>query len=218
MESASGRLVAATAVLVAAWVVTYWLYEPSKRLTSELATLDGDVPAAARSTKQDLPKADPTPVKPTPLPKQDEPKPTPPSPQPQPPQPPVQKPEFDDYIVQSGDTFEKIAKAKLGSASLAHLIKQANPMKDPHRLKAGETIRIPRDPGNIQGKPNDSTPPAEPMQTYVVQSGDTLSGIASKLLGSSKHWKLILDANSGTLESADKLRVGMTIKIPKKPE
>lgn len=208
MESVSSRLVAAAAVLVAVWVVTYWLYDPRRPASDELALLGGEIPAAARTAKQDQPQAEPLPP-PVPTPRREEPKPQ---------MPAVQKPEFDEYTVQSGDTFEKIAKAKLGSASLAYLIKQANPMKDPHRLKTGDTIRIPRDPGNIQGKPSTPTPTGDPQQTYVVQPGDTLSGIASKLLGSSKHWKLILDANTGTLESADKLRTGMTLKIPKKPE
>lgn len=50
--------------------------------------------------------------------------------------------------------------------------------------------------------------------TYVVKEGDTLGKIAKKLLGSSKRWTEILDANSSTLDSEDDVQAGQTLKIP----
>ena len=235
MESASGRLVAGLAVLVAVWIGAYWLYDPRRPGDESITKLtpDGGLPPAARNANaaEDLPRpaarpttwpsttpTDPgtTPIAPSPNP---EPLPVVPDPKPIVPKPAVDKPEFDMYAVQPGDTFEKIAKARLGSASLASAIKQANPMKDPRRLRAGDQIRIPRDPANVQGKPAaPTTAPSTSGETYTVMPGDTLSGIAAKLLGSSKHWQLILDANPGTLESPDKLRAGMKLRIPRKPQ
>lgn len=50
--------------------------------------------------------------------------------------------------------------------------------------------------------------------TYVVKEGDTLGKIAKKLLGSSKRWTDILEANSSTLDSEDDVQAGQTLKIP----
>lgn len=50
--------------------------------------------------------------------------------------------------------------------------------------------------------------------TYVVKEGDTLGKIAKKLLGSSKRWPEILDANSSLLDSEDDVQAGQTLKIP----
>lgn len=218
MESASGRLVAGLAVLVAVWIGAYWLYDPRRPGDDSITKLaaEGGLPPAARNALADQDRLQPSlgPVEPEPQPHRVEPVPPPVVPTPAP-KPAIDKPEFDTYTVQVGDTFEKIAKAKLGSAALASVIKQANPMKDPRRLRAGDQIRIPRDPSNVQGKP---ATPAPSGDVYTVMPGDTLSGIASKLLGSSKHWQLILDANAGTLDSAEKLRPGMKLRIPSKPQ
>jgi len=231
MESASGRLVAGLAVLVAVWIGAYWLYDPRKPgddSITRLATEGGPLPAArhARQPNPDGAADDrhvPTQLAdqlnpPAVVPAKPEPFTVPSPPMGQAPiRPPVDKPEFEMYTVLAGDTFEKIAKRKLGSASLAVAIKQANPMKDPRRLRAGDQIRIPRDPSNVQGKPAASAP-SESSETYTVVAGDTLSGIAARLLGSAKHWQLILDANTGTLDSAERLRPGMKLRIPAKPE
>jgi hypothetical protein len=51
-------------------------------------------------------------------------------------------------------------------------------------------------------------------RTHVIRSGDTLSGLASRYLGSSARYREIYDANRDQLRSADDIREGMTIKIP----
>lgn len=52
--------------------------------------------------------------------------------------------------------------------------------------------------------------------TYVVRSGDTLSGIASRLLGSTQRYDEIFEANRHQLNSPDDLRPGMELVIPPK--
>jgi len=52
-------------------------------------------------------------------------------------------------------------------------------------------------------------------ETYTVQSGDTLSGIATKILGDTKQFMSIYDANRDVLRSPDDLRVGLKLRIPK---
>ncbi|MBL0869908.1 MAG: LysM peptidoglycan-binding domain-containing protein [Phycisphaerales bacterium] len=49
---------------------------------------------------------------------------------------------------------------------------------------------------------------------YVVQKGDTLGQIASKLLGSSKRAREIVQLNRGVISDQDNLKVGTKLKIP----
>lgn len=58
--------------------------------------------------------------------------------------------------------------------------------------------------------------PAQPaVQTYVVQSRDTLSSIAGKLYNDPGKWKTIYDANRNTLSSPQSVRPGQTLIIPR---
>ena len=57
-----------------------------------------------------------------------------------------------------------------------------------------------------------------PMDTYVVQKNDTLSGIAARpqIYGKASKWKRILDANHDLLKgNPNHIRVGMKLKIPR---
>ena len=57
-------------------------------------------------------------------------------------------------------------------------------------------------------------PVAEP-EYYVIQSGDTLWGIASKFLGNGSKYPEIFEANREVIEDPDKIFVGQKIRIPK---
>jgi nucleoid-associated protein YgaU len=58
--------------------------------------------------------------------------------------------------------------------------------------------------------------PAQPaIQTYVVQTRDTLSSIAAKLYNDPGKWKTIYDANRNTLSSPQSVRPGQTLMIPR---
>ena len=66
-------------------------------------------------------------------------------------------------------------------------------------------------------------PPAQPVSTGVrsayiihrVRKGDTLSGLAQRYLGSSKHFAEIYQANRDLLKSPDDIRLGMPLRIPR---
>jgi hypothetical protein len=60
------------------------------------------------------------------------------------------------------------------------------------------------------------TPVMEPLveEFYVVQSGDTLSAVASKTLGSARKYEEIYEANRDVLATPDSLRIGMKLRIP----
>ena len=60
-----------------------------------------------------------------------------------------------------------------------------------------------------------SAPASTPQATtYTVQSGDTLSGIAKKLLGNANDYMAIFNANRDQLTDPDKIRPGQVLKMP----
>ena len=66
--------------------------------------------------------------------------------------------------------------------------------------------------GKLAAKPPVEEPPVpSDERTYEVQQGDTLGGIALKVMGSTKYWKLLAERND---VDPMKLRLGMTLVIP----
>ena len=53
--------------------------------------------------------------------------------------------------------------------------------------------------------------------SYVVQKGESLWSIAAKpeVYGRATHWRRLFDANRDLLSSPDRLKAGMTLKIPR---
>jgi hypothetical protein len=69
-------------------------------------------------------------------------------------------------------------------------------------------------PGAAAAAPQ-RAPAAQPAETtYTVQSGDTLSGIAKKLLGNANDYMEIFNANRDQLSDPDKIKPGQVLKIP----
>jgi LysM repeat protein len=63
------------------------------------------------------------------------------------------------------------------------------------------------------------TPPTPPQtatarRTYVVERGDTLFAISSKVYGNGNRWREIYDANRGVIPNPDSLTVGTQLRIP----
>jgi nucleoid-associated protein YgaU len=138
-------------------------------------------------------------------------------------------PQFKEYIVERGDTIGSIARKVYGDEGLAVVVAQANPLTDPARLKAGQRLRVPVDPNNIQGRLMDPVTgeflPVEEdralpgrITEYVVERNDTLGGIAKALYGRATLWPLILDANSHVIKRPDDIRPGMRLIIPPAPQ
>jgi LysM repeat protein len=137
-----------------------------------------------------------------------------PQPQPQP-QPPVAFPPFGEpapqpvagpstYKIQSGDTFDAIARRHGTTASA---IAAANPGVDPRRLKIGSTINL---PAPSAAAPTAPTAAVSGENIYVVKSGDTLSRIATQ---QGTTVKAIKQLNGLT---TDRITVGQKLKIPAK--
>lgn len=51
---------------------------------------------------------------------------------------------------------------------------------------------------------------------YEVEKGDTLSKIAKQFLGNGNKWKEIFELNKKEIANANKIKIGMKIRIPKK--
>ncbi len=226
------RIVGIFGVLLGAWVLTFWLYQPSEppitydaspgpMETAPLAAVDqftalpitpSITTAPAWSTAPSTPSRPALPVQ------------------------AVEAPRFRAYIVQRGDiSFQAISQRVYGTTAHADAVSRANPLVTPDRLVPGRTVlNIPLDPGNIQGRVVSISPtgtlaaetaaatprtapaaearPAE--KTYVVQPGDTLSGIAKKVYGSSAQWERLAAANQDRLPDPAKLRAGITLRVP----
>jgi nucleoid-associated protein YgaU len=58
------------------------------------------------------------------------------------------------------------------------------------------------------------TPAKASMKTYTVKSGDTLSEIAKRELGSANKYMEIFNANTDQLTDPDKIKPGQVLKIP----
>jgi nucleoid-associated protein YgaU len=117
------------------------------------------------------------------------------------------------YVVQSGDSYYTIARDQLGAAGRYKEIQALNGIP-PERLKVGDKLKLP-----AAGPAPLATPPATAgatpsagEQTHVVETGDTLTRIASQYYGSGDHWRLIADANGITDPSL--VRVGQRLRIP----
>ena len=124
-------------------------------------------------------------------------------------QPPVQ-PGVCVYTVQPGDTLSGIA-AQYGVT--VHELMQINNITNPNIIFVGQQILIPVCGG--AGHPPVVVPPIYPpveppaQQTYVVQMGDTLSGIAA-MFGVTT-WDL---AYCNGIANPDFIYVGQILKIP----
>jgi nucleoid-associated protein YgaU len=209
MNETVAKLTGLSLLLIVVWIIVYWLTPSEPRIT--FADIEGERDASLLTGEP--PKKDggerPAPIEPPPrrveLP------------------PAVLPPEFIDHIVQKNESFESIAKKYFGPKAGASIIAKANPFVDPLRIQPGRVLRIPKDPGNIQGVP---TAPVKPevsprttSNTYVVKSGDSLSKIASKVYGDSRMAKKIFDANKDRMKNIDSLKVGQELIIPDvKPE
>lgn len=67
----------------------------------------------------------------------------------------------------------------------------------------------------VQSQPATVSPdPARVPRTYIVQSGDSLSGISRNIYGTPSRWIDIYQANRDRLPSENSLRVGQELRIP----
>jgi LysM repeat protein len=65
-----------------------------------------------------------------------------------------------------------------------------------------------------QAAPAPAASPKPAMQTYTVQSGDTLGSIAKRMLGNASSYMEIFNANRDQLSDPNMIKPGQVLKIP----
>ncbi|MFQ5504073.1 MAG: LysM peptidoglycan-binding domain-containing protein [Planctomycetota bacterium] len=108
------------------------------------------------------------------------------------------------YVIRKGDTLGEIAQRELGSSRFVKEILARNPGIDPLKLAVGNEIELPLSVAGGVG-PNKPT-------FYTVKRGDTLEGIALRLLGDRTRARLLARTNGMALEDA--LSIGKRLRIP----
>lgn len=131
--------------------------------------------------------------------------------------PPSPPPGMRSYTVKPGDTFTSISTAQYGSDRYWADIAQANPLKDPIKLRVGDVINLP-DLSAINARrdisPDFSSGPAE----YLVRPGDNLEIIARRHYNDPALWRDIYRANRTRIgPNPDRIQVGMKLIIPPAP-
>jgi LysM repeat protein len=136
-----------------------------------------------------------------------------------------------EYTIRGGDTLSEIAQRELGTKNRWRELVELNPGLDPAKLLVGTRIRLtaavapatasaPRPEPKTAPQPkvaaaaggNTAARPAGSARSYTVRSGDTLSQIAQRELGTTSRWRELVELNPG-LDPA-KLLVGTTIRLP----
>ncbi|MCK6448657.1 MAG: LysM peptidoglycan-binding domain-containing protein [Planctomycetes bacterium] len=117
------------------------------------------------------------------------------------------------YVVQSGDTLGEIAARELGSFDKWTEIAALNGNLDPKKLKKGQKIVLPAGAKTASKPKVNGTGAVAPGGEYVVQKGDTLSGIAQKVLGKGGRWSEIAALNPSI--DPNRLIVGSRLRLPK---
>lgn len=124
------------------------------------------------------------------------------------------------HKVASGDSFDSIAEAKLGNASLRTEIARLNPGVDPRRLQVGHVLTLP----SAADLASSSAPAVDPSRdagaaraagvAYTIGKGDTFEGIARRQLGDIKRVSELRELNPDV--EPTRLRIGQKIRLPKK--
>ena len=136
-------------------------------------------------------------------------------PSPKPKKPVVSHQKAMTYTVVEDDSLYVIAERWFGDGSKWELIAKLNPAVDPERLRIGQVLQMPpKSAGKRAVRTGGDTEGSGGKDVYVVESGDTLSSIASDRYGESFRWRLIFEANRALLGDPDDLAVGMKLVIP----
>lgn len=130
------------------------------------------------------------------------------------------------HKIAAGDTLAVIAQHYYNdSARVADILAANSQIKDPRRLKIGETITLPAPKDSADGEKVEAKPSApvavekprveQAAKTYQVKHGDTFFSIAKEVYGNGTRWKELYELNKETLKNDPKrLKPGMVIKLP----
>jgi nucleoid-associated protein YgaU len=131
------------------------------------------------------------------------------------------------YTIKPGQTLSKIAYEVYGNSRFWVAIQRENKGLDSNHLKVGSIIKLPDVspvPGPVVVSDDEVAAPAARShtetaasdgRTYTVKSGDSLYGIAKRLLGSGRKADLLYSLNKDVIgPDKSRLKLGMILKLP----
>ncbi len=125
------------------------------------------------------------------------------------------------HRVTEGETLRSICRNWYGNDELANALASYNQLPDPDELAPGTRLLMPGAGELAASSPHEITmgAPVESgglmtMGTYTVQSGDTLSEIAQKLMGTARATVTLYEMNRDVLPDMNALQVGMVLQYP----
>jgi nucleoid-associated protein YgaU len=131
------------------------------------------------------------------------------------------------YVIKPGQTLSKIAYEVYGNSRFWVAIQRENSGLDSNHLKVGSTIKLPDVspvPGPITVSDEQFSNPVTHThteaaissgRTYTVKSGDSLYGIAKRLLGSGRKADALYSLNKDVIgPDKSRLKLGMILKLP----
>ena len=128
------------------------------------------------------------------------------------------------HLVQRGETLRSICRAFYGDSGLASAIANWNSLPSANSIEIGQEISLPNRSALIilqntastepRKSSKTSTPSTPSMGKYTVQSGDTLSEISQKVMGTAQKTQLLIDLNKDVMPNPNKIRPGMVLQYP----
>jgi nucleoid-associated protein YgaU len=100
------------------------------------------------------------------------------------------------------------------------IFRRKKPKADFSAVQGGSSSTAPAQPAAPGSPPAPTssasgTAAAEPtVRTYTVAKGDTLSAIAQREYGDANKWRVIFEANRGTISDPDRIQPGQVLTIP----
>ena len=138
---------------------------------------------------------------------------------------PADEPEPARHRVARGESLYRIAERYYGEGDAWRRIAEANPERvdEDGRVRAGDELVIPLlqmpgfEPAGRERAVRITELPHErrgAQREIKVQPGQTLSDLAARYLGSAGRWRELLEANRDRLDSPERLRAGMALRLP----
>jgi nucleoid-associated protein YgaU len=137
---------------------------------------------------------------------------------------------FSWYTIKPGETLAKIAREKLGDEKLWRQLHEINRdrIPNPNVVPSGVTIRLPKKedlivaagapaaspPGGAAGTAGAGGASAVRYTTYTVLPGESLSKVASKVLGTGNRWRELYELNKDVIRNPDIVTAGTVLKVP----
>lgn len=131
-----------------------------------------------------------------------------------------------NHVVRQGETLRSICSTFYGDSGLANAVAKWNGLHNPNDIEVNSTIALPKREslvtmGMTFQEPKDTGVSALPSNktiefgTYEVKSGDTLSEIAQKVMGTTKKTQVLIMFNKDVMPNPDRIRPGMILRYPK---